>query len=167
MREMLMDGKLRVVSVTVDNRAAFDRLMQNYEAEFSSITGKMPGPDAVFPLDTFLDDQHCGYLAYRGGIPVGFNLIAVKEAGRDFEVCEFYIIPACRKCKLGYDLAAAVFDLHRGTWEVKQIAGADNAKAFWRKAIGHYTRGNYVEEDYSDSYWGAVTRQRFSNLPHQ
>ncbi|MBT1075311.1 hypothetical protein [Geobacter grbiciae] len=51
----------------------------------------------------------------------------------------------------------------RGTWEVNQIAGADNAKAFWRRAIGSYTGGAYREDVYSDPYWGTVTRQQFRN----
>jgi len=162
-----MHDKLSIVPVNGDNKDVFNRLMQNYEAEFSSITNKMPGPDAVFPLDTFLDDDHIGYLAYQGDTPVGFNVIAVKEHGEAFEVCEFYIIPVCRMRKLGYELAASIFDLHRGNWEVKQIEGADNARAFWRKTISQYTQGAYSDENYTDLYWGPVTRQQFCNSPQQ
>ena len=158
-----MNDKLSVVIVNKDNNDVFNRLIQNYEAEFSSLTEKMPAPDGLFPLDTLLDENHIGYLAYLGDIPVGFNVIASKKNGTAFEVCEFYIIPVCRMRKLGYELANAIFDQHRGNWEVKQIAGADNAKAFWRKTIKQYTQGSYSDEDYNDTYWGPVTRQQFRN----
>lgn len=156
-------NELQLEIITPANQCAFDRLIQAYEAEFSSITEKLPGPDGIFPLDTHLDDTHFGYLAYLGDIPVGFNVIATKGIGH-FEVCEFYIIPVCRMKKRGYDLAAQVFDRHPGHWEVKQIVGADQAYNFWRKAIGQYTRGKYTDDVYRDEYWGKVTRQTFNSL---
>lgn len=38
-----------------------------------------------------------------------------------------------------------VFDLHPGTWEVKQLASHPGSTAFWRKVIGGYTGGRYEE----------------------
>lgn len=157
-----MSEELNIVPVDASNREIFDRLIQCYECEFSVITEKQPGADGTFPLDTLLDDGHEGFLAFHGAIPVGFNVIALKGKGH-YEVCEFFVIPVFRKLRFGYHLAAAIFDRYRGEWEVKQIAGADHAKAFWRRAIDRYTTGAYREDIYSDPYWGTVTRQRFSN----
>lgn len=49
-----------------------------------------------------------------------------------------------------------------GEWESKQIEGAEPAIAFWRRAIGAYTDDQFIEDIYSDPYWGEVTRQRFT-----
>lgn len=157
-----MSEELKIVPVDATNRETFDRLIQCYECEFSSITEKEPTAEGIFPLDTHLDVGHEGFLAFLGNIPVGFNVVALKGNGR-YEVCEFFIIPVFRKRRFGYHLAAAIFDQYRGEWEVKQIAGADEAKAFWRRAIGKYTDGAYQEDIYSDPYWGTVTRQQFRN----
>lgn len=140
----------------------FDRLVQYYEAEFSAITGKTPDQSGQFALDTRLDDSHRGYLLSVDGSPAGFSVIALKGE-YDFEICEFYILPVYRARQLGYRLAADGFDRHRGAWEVKQIAGADQATRFWRKTISRYTAGAYAEDIFQDGYWGTVTRQRFSN----
>lgn len=158
-----MGEELNIVPVDASNRATFDRLIQCYECEFSAITEKQPTAEGVFPLDTHLDDCHEGFLAYLGDIPVGFSVIALKP-DECYEVCEFFIVPVFRKKHLGYHLTASVFDRYPGSWEVKQIAGADDAMAFWRKAIDRYTDGEYQEDIYSDPYWGTVTRQRFRNV---
>ncbi|SNB46112.1 hypothetical protein [Geobacter sp. DSM 9736] len=57
---------IRIVPIDDDNRAAFDMLMQCYEAEFSSTTEKMPGPNGLFPLDTHLDGSHRGRRRKQG-----------------------------------------------------------------------------------------------------
>lgn len=153
---------LEVVPVCGENVQTYERLMQSYECEFSSITGKMPDPEGKFPLDTHLDDRHLGFLGYLDGIPAGFNVIRKKEDGA-FEVCEFFIVPVFRKRRLGFHLASEVFSRYRGRWEIKQIAGADHATAFWRKAVHRYTGGHFREDLYTDDYWGVVTRQSFVN----
>lgn len=140
------------------------RLLQYYEAEFSSITHKKPNAFGLFALDTALDEEHFVYVARYADIPCGFNIIHAK-ANDEFEVNEFYVVPVYRRGGLGRALATHVFDLHRGSWEIKQIQGAEQARVFWRKTIQHYTQGEYVEDTFLDPYWGEVTRQRFSFFP--
>lgn len=140
-----VNGELRIVPVDTTNREPFDRLIQCYECEFSAITEKQPTADGVFPLDTHLDDDHKGFLAYLGEIPVGFNVIALKGNGH-YEVCEFFIVPLFRTRRLGYYLAAAIFDRYRGKWEVKQIAGAGPSAATrtahtWKTSTATLTGG--------------------------
>lgn len=66
-----------------------------------------------------------------------------------------------RKNKFGYRLATAIFDLYPGTWQVRQIEGAENAKAFWRKTIDKYTKTKFDEVIVNDPDWNIVTRQKF------
>jgi hypothetical protein len=44
---------------------------------------------------------------------------------------------------------------------VRQIEGAEHAKAFWRKTISRYTHNGYIEVIVNDADWGVVTLQRF------
>ena len=55
--------------------------------------------------------------------------------------------------------AHLIGSMYPGTWEIKQIAGAEYASAFWRKTVTAFKQTAYEEDRYTD---GIVTRQRFS-----
>lgn len=133
-------------------------LAQAYEAEFSLLTGKLPGKDGVYSLDTPLDEVHIGYLAFEGDNPIAFANIYQSE--NTYEICEFYVVPAARKRKLGSKFIASIWKSHPGSWEVKQIQGADYAVNFWRSALDSMGIP-YSESEYEDKYWGKVNRQVF------
>ncbi|MCG9760613.1 GNAT family N-acetyltransferase [Pseudoalteromonas sp. Isolate6] len=134
-------------------------LVQAYEAEFSVLTEKLPDSNGLFQIDTPIDEQHLGYLAYENGRPVGFiNILKVQNT---FEVCEFYIVPAARKRKLGSSFMSKIWQMYPGHWQVKQIQGADHAINFWRNALT-LNGIDYCESQYQDDYWGVVNRQIFT-----
>nr|WP_216628447.1 GNAT family N-acetyltransferase [Pseudoalteromonas caenipelagi] len=134
-------------------------LAQAYEAEFSSLTGKLPNQKGVFSLDTPLDETHIGYLAFDGAYPIAFANISSR--GNNHEICEFYVIPSVRKRKIGSLFINKIWQAHPGKWEVKQIQGADHAIQFWRKALT-LNGVSYSESEYEDAYWGKVNRQIFT-----
>jgi predicted acetyltransferase len=140
----------------------YRHLAQAYEAEFSALTGKMPGEDGVFALDTEIDEKHLGWLLYEQGRPVG--LAAIGSQGAGWEVCEFYVLPVCRGRSLGSDFIHEIWRRFPGEWQIKQIAGAELASRFWRRCIAAYPL-DFKEDIYEDVYWGRVTRQRFTLSP--
>lgn len=195
---------MKITQVTVATHSVYLNLMQCYEAEFSAITRKVPDESGVFSLDTHLNwlnsnvspnaspsaatannvtpnngsgDDHntaiLAYLAWQGESPIGFMTMA-SSPGRQYEVCEFYIVPSVRNKNAGQELAATVWRLYPGTWVVKQIEGAEYASAFWRKCIARFLTGDseptehtsvalgFEEDQFVDPYWGLVTRQTFS-----
>ncbi|MBP2650310.1 MAG: hypothetical protein H6Q74_1135 [Firmicutes bacterium] len=85
----------------------------------------------------------------------------IFSGGEIKDVSEFYIIPAKRLDGYGQKLARYVFTCHPGRWQVRQISGADGAKAFWRKVVDEITEGDYRDEEVEDPYWGRVSRQSF------
>ena len=143
------------------DRPAFDRLLQCYESEFSRLTGKLPDRDGLFALDTQLDDRHHAFLGWMGERPFGFCVIRTGEDG--CEVCEFFVVPAARGRGVGRFLATTVFDRHPGPWQVKQIAGAQGAVAFWRRVVAQYTGNDFIEDVVDDPDWGTVGRQVFQS----
>lgn len=153
---------MHVIRVDTSNAHIYHNLAQAYEAEFSPITQKCPDKDGLFALDTPLDAAHRGYLAYDEGLPVGIANISVNGV---YEVCEFYIVPLFRHRKLGTLFIQTLWRRHPGSWQIKQIAGAAYATAFWQRAIGDFGV-DYQQDTYDDPYWGAVTRQTFTVPPH-
>jgi predicted acetyltransferase len=151
---------VEILEVDDRNMHVYLNLCQAYEAEFSAITGKLPGADGMFALDTDLGGPVKGYLLRVDGIPVGFAAIKAL-AGEGAEVCEFYIVPSMRKRCLGKEFASRLFAMRPGPWQVKQLQGAGHATRFWCKVIDEFTGCEYVQDEYDDPYWGRVTRQCF------
>ena len=81
-------------------------------------------------------DVRWPYLFLDGEVPVGFALVrAPEEAGVDFSMAEFSIVPGARQHGYGRKMAAAVMRRHPGSWHVAIMAGNEPARAFWPKAI--------------------------------
>ncbi|WP_028117560.1 GNAT family N-acetyltransferase [Ferrimonas senticii] len=154
---------MQIVQVDDHNIEVYLNLAQGYEAEFSKIVQKKPQADGRFALDTELGGNVAGYLLYVDGVPAGHTAIASHGDGQ-FEVCDFYVVPYFRQNRLGQTFAAAIFAMHGGRWQIKQVAGADRAIAFWQATIGDYTGGHFKQDIYQDPQWGTVTRQCFNHL---
>ncbi|MUK75293.1 hypothetical protein GNP84_00075 [Aliivibrio fischeri] len=158
---------MKIVKVDSSNQHVYMNLAQAYEAEFSKIMQKKPDGNGVFPLDTELGGKVSGYLLYVDGVPAGHTAIA-NETNNHFEVYDFYVVPFFRKNQVGKSFISTLFKQLGGSWEMKQVEGADHAVKFWRDVVGTYTTENNIKQGYQedtldDPQWGIVTRQRFSH----
>jgi len=151
---------MQIIPVNETNLAVYHNLVQCYEAEFSPLTGKKPDETGRFELDTELGENVQGYLLEIDRHPAGLAAIACKGEKR-YEVCEFYVVPSFRQKAVGMHFAHKIWNEYPGSWEVKQIEGADNAIRFWRTTITRFNNTPFREERYDDPYWGKVTRQQF------
>lgn len=148
-------------AVTPLNWGCFINLSQQYEAEFGRLTGKLPDKEGRYRI-TLPDETHDAYLALgEDGSPWGFAVICT---GIDsYDMAEFYVIPALRKHRIGIQMAWQLFDLYPGSWQVRQIEGADDACRFWLSVISTYTGGAYSDGTEADAEWGQVRIQRFDS----
>jgi predicted acetyltransferase len=150
---------LTIKIVDETNRDIFTQMSQDYEAEFSSITKKSPGPDGQF---TFTDHQpgvFDAWIAFDSHEPIGFVVVGLTPIV--FDIAEFYIKPTMRKRKMGQSLAFCIFDLYAGDWQVRQIIGAENARKFWLRVIANYTNGYFFDTSATDPDWGKIYIQTF------
>lgn len=143
------------------NSLIFDKLVQDYEREFSSITGKQKNQDGKYSVDVDWHIPNIGYYWKEDSNIAGFCIVEPIDGYS--EIVEFYVIPAYRKKMVGKNMAFAVFDKHPGLWQVRQISGHELAKIFWRRVIGDYTNENYTELQIDDQIWGQAVFQRFNN----
>jgi predicted acetyltransferase len=141
----------------------FDKLVQDYEVEFSSFTGKTPNQDGKYSIDVDWQAPNKGYYWKEGSQIIGFCIIETIDTFS--ELVDFYVVPAHRKKMIGRKMALAVFNKHCGPWQVRQILDHELAKKFWRKVIGDYTKENYTELQIDDPLWGSAVFQRFNNSP--
>ncbi len=86
-------------------------------------------------------------LAIReGGRPAGFALVGQAPfphmtPGRDYRMCEFFVLNRSRRRGVGRRAAHAIFAMFPGVWEVTELPRNTAAVSFWRRIIGEYTGG--------------------------
>ena len=56
---------IKIVKITNNNIEVYKNLGQAYEAEFSSLTEKIPNEQGIFSLDSLPNHPYIGYLAYK------------------------------------------------------------------------------------------------------
>ncbi|MCL5999232.1 MAG: GNAT family N-acetyltransferase [Chloroflexi bacterium] len=66
---------------------------------------------------------------------------------------EFFVMRKYRHQGVGEHVAHRLFDLYPGIWEVSEIVENIPAQAFWRKVIGRYTGGKFVEVILDNDLW--------------
>lgn len=153
---------MKIVKVDSSNMQVYANLYQGYAAEFSRIIDDKPDANGLFEIYPKIENTVTGYLLYIDGIPAALTAIEEK-APSAFEICDFYVLPCFRKNKVGKQFITQLFIQLQGSWEIKQVAGAEHAVSFWRDVVGDYTSDNYQEDKYQDHKWGLVTRQRFEH----
>ncbi|WP_114786902.1 GNAT family N-acetyltransferase [Vibrio tetraodonis] len=159
---------MNIVEVNDSNAHVYANLYQGYGAEFSQIIDDKPNENGSFEIYPELKGNITGYLLYIDGVPAALTAIDEKSY-KTYEICDFYVLPCFRRNKVGKQFISNLFELLSGSWEIKQVAGADHAVSFWRNVVSDYTSNNYVEDMYQDHKWGLVTRQCFShrNIPQK
>ena len=143
------------------NSLIFDELVQEYEDEFSSVSGKKKNQEGKYSVDVDWRSPNIGYYWKEDSAIVGFSLIETIDGF--FEIVDFYVIPAYRGKMIGKNMAFAVFDQHPGPWRIRQISGSQLAAKFWRRVIGEYTNENFTETQIDNPPWGTSVCQIFNN----
>lgn len=120
------------------------------------------------PVLSYVDAEAEGRYAYFvrvEGKLAGFVLVGkIEDEGAPAtRIDEFFIMAKYRRGGLGQRVAKHVFDLFPGRWVVYEYHKNESAIAFWRRVIGEYTNGSYVETPVNEpnGYIGFI--QRFTN----
>jgi predicted acetyltransferase len=150
---------LSLVKVDDHNKIILDNLAQGYEAEFSTLTQKMPDEWGRYVLDTEIDEVYSGYLFYKNEQVVGFTIIDIVSD--IYDVGEFYIIPAVRGGGVGRQFAKEIFNSHPGHWQLRQLYHADASYKFWLSVIASCCVTSFKDEIVEEPYWGKIHRQLF------
>ncbi len=140
------------------DRAWIQSVYQNYLEDLSKVsmnTGLFPvrgdfgdrEPDLF--ARWFTNDGSHPLLILQNGRSVGFALVSRplvhQRQSVDFRMAEFFIVAAARRCGIGLNAAALIFNRFAGQWEVSEFLSNSGAVAFWRRVINDYTRGSYRE----------------------
>ena len=152
-----------------DERAVLENLVQLYCYDWSELMALDIGDDGRFddlPLERYwIDAWRHPFLLRVGDKLAGFALIAERSRltglSGVFDMAELFVMRRYRRQGVGLAAACAAFDRFKGPWEVRQREENAAATAFWRRAIGTYTHGNYQEEHRESPEWTGLV-QTFS-----
>ena len=144
-----MDITLHLMSV--DEKTLLIRLMELYKYEFSAFSNddiNEYGYYGYHHIDDYWNEEgRFPYLIRVNGKIAGFALICPhcdyrkEENARCFG--EFFVMLKYRRMGIGKQVAARLFDLHRGPWEVCYWKNNISAGLFWKKVVEEYTNGQY------------------------
>jgi predicted acetyltransferase len=151
---------LRVDEATIDEASILRNLGELYVHDFSEITHTELNDAGRFDHDFWrgcwsgertpyllrVDDHLAGFAIVDRG-----SRIANDPAVHD--VAEFFVVRRYRRQGIGTRAAAELFRRRRGRWEVRERNGNAAARAFWRRAIGAYTNGEFDELVVADERW--------------
>ena len=123
----------------------------------------LPGPKTAEECATFnwwIRDKALAYAIRVDGQPAGFAIVLADKNHLvpeiDFELMDFYIAPKYRRQGVGGQAARAIFDRHRGNWQLFELARNEPALRFWQNILTEYTGGKFEN-------WDSGTQQRFNN----
>lgn len=115
----------------------------------------------------FIEGDRFPYFIYCDEELAGFALVnahcVIETRTPRLAFGEFYIRPAFRRIGAGTSAATQLFDLHRGYWEIRELASNDTGTAFWRRLLTEYADGNFTEIELNDERWKGWV-QLFTNV---
>ena len=151
---------LRVDEATIDEASILHNLGELYVHDFSEITLTELNDAGRFDHDFWREcwsGERTPYLLRVDDHLAGFAIVARGSRLADdpavHDLAEFFVVRRYRRQGVGTRAAAAIFGLRRGRWEVRERTGNAAARAFWRKAIGAYTNGEFDEIVVADERW--------------
>ena len=153
MAENIIQYKLE--RVKIEDKNILYRLLQYSLFEESLTDLNEMNDEAIFEYkwfdNYFQDDSREAYFIKEENTNkiLGFAMVNqyMQKSEDGHSIAEFMIIPKYRRLKIGKRVAIELFDMHKGTWEVKPSYRSESAFAFWKNVIDEYTKNYNLFED--------------------
>ncbi len=160
---------LTIAPALTSDYAVVANLARFYIYDMSEYTGWHFPPDGLFDAA----DQFANYWGLPGmrvwpptwrgfpflirmdSHPAGFALVKqIDNKPNTFDMGEFFIGRQHRGNGIGRRVAFQLFDDLAGRWEVREMLANKPAQAFWRRVIGDYTGGSFIETQETFAMYG-------------
>jgi predicted acetyltransferase len=160
-------NEVQVRQATPDDRVPIARMLELYQHDLSDVWDQdldIHG-EYGYALDRYWSQPSCKAFAFVVAHQyTGFALVddTVSLPENELLMAQFFVMKKYRRRGVGGAAAKQVFDQVRGRWEVGQMPKNLAAQAFWRRVIGEYTGGRFVEQELNDARWQGLL-QCFDN----
>jgi len=141
-----------IIQVNQKHKEVLENLMQFYIYDFSEFLQfdvEEDGQYSPYPLEEYFQEgnQRFAYIIKKEEKYVGFVLVHFIDSAelRYYSIAEFFILKKYRREGIGRSVAAHIFNIHKGLWQVHQIESNRPAEIFWNSVINEYTKGQFEE----------------------
>ena len=140
------------------DKPVLSRLLELYQYDLSEVWPQTLNAHGEygFAVDRYLRNPCLHAVLFLvDGDYAGFGLVDpdVSLAENEYWMGQFFVMKRYRRIGVGRLGARHLFDKFRGKWEVGQMPLNLPARDFWRRVIGDYTGGNFVEHELHDERW--------------
>jgi len=147
----MSQSEIALIPVSIHEKPALRRMMHEYQREmFGAEAGDYKHLDSYWEkIDRF------PYFIEFDGKPVGFVLInsyTILEKNAK-TISELYVVKDYRAKGIGKETAFKSFALFPGKWEIRELKTNTQARKFWNKVIGEFTKNNYTEKEVDNDLW--------------
>jgi predicted acetyltransferase len=143
---------IEVESAAIDQSYVFENLIQLYIYDFTKYVPMKLGPDGRYaypPLALYwTDPERYPFIVKVDSRLAGFALV---KKGSDFsgyesvwDMAEFFVVRCERRRGVGYAVAAHIWRLFPGPWEVRVMPNNTRAFEFWKNSTARFL-GRRVE----------------------
>ena len=159
---------LEVRAATLADRLPISRMLELYQHDLSDVWDQDLDTNGLYgySLEKYWTNPACkAFVFLLAGKYAGFALIddSVSLTENEHWMAQFFVVKKYRRQGVGGAAAMSVFDQVRGQWEVGQMRKNFPARAFWRRVVGDYTGGRFVEHELNDERWEGLL-QCFNNV---
>ena len=146
-------SNIQIKKATIKQKPVLEKLMQLYLHDFSEYDNHDLNLDGLYEykyLELYWteEDRH-PFLIYHENQIAGFALInshvILDENKGAKAIAEFFVMRKYRRKGIGSFVAASLFDMFPGKWEVSQEKENKISHEFWVKVISEYTEGKFSE----------------------
>lgn len=141
-----------LIKVNKEYKNLIHNMMQLYYYELSNYEDDNAifelNDDGIYPIRYFdlywSEKTRFPYLLKANDKNIGLALVREREDGY-IEIAEFFILKKYKGNGAGRFMANAIFDLHKGNWEIRALMKNIPAQNFWRKIIKERMDNDYKE----------------------
>lgn len=145
---------LSVEKASLEEKPVVGRLLQLCLRELAAPESASTGAGELIPypwFDLYWTSVHrFPHLLRCDGRLAGFAFVREAEEAGDWQwqIAEFFVLPAFRKIKVGTAAACTLLESRRGIWEVSWARTNGPARLFWTAVARHFDpalRASFVE----------------------
>jgi predicted acetyltransferase len=143
--------KIELVKVEESQKSVLRQMLELYEYEFSKFNGNDINGYGFFGYRYFdhywTEPERYAFFIKINGNYAGFAMVndfcyVLKAKAKT--MAEFFIMLKYRRLGAGSMVAAQIFDMFPGDWEVLQHGKNEISKLFWENVVEKYTNNNYM-----------------------
>lgn len=164
--DFLGDGmNIEIIPVGFDDKEILRNLLEKYDYEFSQYDKRDVNQLGLFGymyLDNYWNEENrWAFFVKVDGKLAGFAMVndyPETDVKTDYSMAEFFIMHKYRRLGVGKHTAHKLFDMFKGSWQLKCHPGNITSFRFWDFVINEYTKGSYkLKEAYPDTQYADGT----------